>query len=51
MDLNILVFPAPKPTWNYNEYLGEMVWIPAKKEGVDQEIFNRRVIEKGEKVK
>jgi len=47
--LNLLVFPAPKPTWNYNEYLGEMIWIPAKKDGVGQEVFNRRIIEKSEK--
>lgn len=50
MDLNALVFPAPKPTWNYNEFLGELLWVPVKKSDVDQEIFNRRVIDKAEKV-
>lgn len=50
MDFNAFVFPAPKPSWNYNEYLGELLWIPAKKDGVDQDLFNQKVIEKAEKV-
>ena len=50
MDLNGIVFPAPSPSWKYNEFLGELLWIPAKKPEVDQEMFNRRLIERAEKV-
>lgn len=50
MDLNTLVFPAPGVTWNYNDFLGELLWIPAKKAEVDQETFNRRIVELSEKV-
>lgn len=50
MDLNTLVFPAPSVSWNYNDFLGELLWIPAKRPEVELATFNRRVIELAEKV-
>lgn len=51
MDLNSIVFPAPKLSWDYREKFGELLWIPAKKANVDQKSFNKRLNEKAERVR
>lgn len=35
MELNFLVFPAPKPSYNAEILENELIWIPAYKEGKD----------------
>lgn len=49
MDLNRIVFPSPKLSWDYREFLGELIFIPAKRTAVDQNAFNRRVLERSQK--
>lgn len=49
MELNSLVFPSPSLSWNYKEYLGELLFIPAKKSTVDTTIFYTKLREKAQK--
>lgn len=49
MDLNLLVFPSPSLEWNYQHFLGDFVFIPAKKDKISLDAFNRRMKEKVEK--
>lgn len=39
MNLNMLVFPAPRLVWNWKSYIGELIWIPAKKDDIKDSEF------------
>lgn len=50
MELNGIIFPAPKLTWDHLDYVGELIWIPAKKPEGSAEVFVEKCREKVSKV-
>lgn len=51
MELNPIIFPAPRLTWDHMDYLGELIWIPAKKSEGNLDVFVEKCKEKIVKVR
>lgn len=51
MEFNSFLFPAPKCTWDKDDYDGEMVWVPAPKSNLTWDKFKKILDIKKERVK
>ena len=49
MELNAVIFPSPKLTWDHLDHLGELIWIPTKKKEGSAEVFVEKCREKAQK--
>lgn len=46
MELNNFVFPRPGLYWSWETHNGELVYIPVKKQEIDEEVFYEKMSEK-----